>query len=466
MKKKIYFIHLKIIFLIASIQTGFAQEELPLEIFIDLVKTYHPFVKQAGLRINSSEAVLLKSRGAFDPRFTFNKSEKNFNGTQYYEKQNTKLVIPTFYGIEFDAQIQQSGGLFLNPENKIESDNIFGIGASIELGSGLWSNSRLTALRQAKLFNKQAMEENAIEINQILTSAVHAYLDWYKAYKIFKIYDQFVKNAAFRFEGVKKRIRSGDLSAIDSTEARISFYQRQFERENAILDWRKKTLEVSNFIWTENQPILISNQLIPSLDENLFQELFTSDTLLIENHPKLKALELKRNQLVLEQRLQKNNLLPQISLHYQWLSDQSPYTQFNFAFDAENTSTGIKASFPIFLRKERANLKLATIKTSDLEWELTQTKLTLQNKIQALFIEKERLKRQVNLAFQMVNDHELLYQGEQKKFNEGESSLFLVNSRESKLIEAVIKSISIEIDQKKAEATYYFSSNFPKISFI
>ena len=82
MKKKIYFIHLKIIFLIASIQTGFAQEELPLEIFIDLVKTYHPFVKQAGLRINSSEAVLLKSRGAFDPRFTFNKSEKNFNGTQ------------------------------------------------------------------------------------------------------------------------------------------------------------------------------------------------------------------------------------------------------------------------------------------------------------------------------------------------------------------------------------------------
>ena len=89
--------------------------------------------------------------------------------------------------------------------------------------------------------------------------------------------------------------------------------------------------------------------------------LFKADSLEIENHPKLLEIGFKRSQLDLEKRLQKSNLFPQLSLHYQWLSYSNPISKLNYTMDPDNNITGIKASFPLFLRKERANLKLASI---------------------------------------------------------------------------------------------------------
>jgi hypothetical protein len=57
----------------------------------------------------------------------------------------------------------------------------------------------------------------------------------------------------------------------------------------------------------------------------------------------------------------------------------------------------------------------------------------------------------------------MLYAGEKKKFEAGESSLFLVNTRESQLIEAVLKSISIEVAQRKTEIMYHYAVTFPEI---
>lgn len=54
-------------------------------------------------------------------------------------------------------------------------------------------------------------------------------------------------------------------------------------------------------------------------------------------------------------------------------------------------------------------------------------------------------------------------QGRKKKFEAGESSLFLVNTRESQLIEAVLKSISIEVAQRKTEIMYHYAVTFPEI---
>jgi outer membrane protein TolC len=443
-----------------------AQEQVSIENYINLVKMYHPFVKQAQLRIDESKANLMKQRGAFDPQLIFDQKGKDFNGNSYYEKRKSQLSIPTLYGISIDAQRQNASGLYLDPESRIDGDQLYGLGATIELGRGLFSNPRQTALKQAKLFKEQTKEENALEINDILTTAAHAYLDWYKAYRSYQIFDQFVANAAFRFEGVKKRVIIGDLAIIDSTEARIAYNQRLLEKENALLELRKKALAASNFMWFENQPVLLSDQVEPFLEEEPFVFLFQADSLNIENHPKLRALAYKNDQLVLEKRLQTNNLLPKFSLHYQWLSESSPISELSYALDPDNNITGIKAVIPLLFRKERADLKLAKIKLSDLEWEQAQTKLALQNKLEALRVAADRLKKQEVLAKQMVEDYNRLFEGERKKFAAGESSLFLVNTRESKLIEAILKSIAVEVAQKKAAVTYYYAVTFQSMAQI
>ena len=42
---------------------------------------------------------------------------KKFKDKEYYNKLNSVFKIPTYYGIEFKANIEDNSGLFLNPEN-------------------------------------------------------------------------------------------------------------------------------------------------------------------------------------------------------------------------------------------------------------------------------------------------------------------------------------------------------------
>jgi len=445
-------------------QTVLSQEIISLEDFLGYVKGYHPFLKQANLKLSESQAKLLKSRGAFDPKFQLNQKEKTFEALSYYTISETSIDIPTYYGFSIELSSQQAEGTFLNPENSIKNDRLYGIGASVDLGKGLLSNPRQTALKQAKIFTKQAKEENALQINSILNEASHAYLDWYKAYKSYEIYTQFVTNAKFRFEGVKKRMLTGDMAIIDTIEARIAYQQRILSKENARLELRKKAFETSNFIWINEQAVMLNEGVSPKINDQFFNQNFMPDTLQIIDHPKIRALEYKQQQLQLEKRLQLNNLLPEVTLQYQWLSETDPLQNLAFSIDPNNNTTGLKVAIPLFLRKERANLKLASFKLEGMELEQAQTKTTLQNKINSLFIQSKWLEKQKAIANEIVNDYHALFEGEKKKFLAGESSLFLVNARESNLIEAMLRAIAMEVALKKAQITYYYEISFPDYS--
>lgn len=442
---------------------SWSQEALDLDTFLGYVKGYHPYLKQAEIKLSESQAKLLKSRGAFDPKLAFDQKSKTFKGTSYYNKQNARLTIPTYFGVSLAAGVQQAEGSFLNPENQITGDRLYGVGASLELGRGLLANPRQTALKQAKLFTQQAREENALQVNAILTAAAEAYLDWYKAFRVFSLYDQFVANATFRFEGVKRRMLAGDLAVIDTTEARIVYNQRLMSQENARLNLRQKALKASNYLWIDGQAVVIQEHVVPTLDDASYMLIFNDSIWNLEAHPQLQLLGYKAEQLRLEKRLQRNNLLPEVQLQYQWLSETDPIENWTIAIDPDNQTTGLKVSLPLFLRKERAELKLAHLAVEDLEWKTAQTRVQLQNGIQALAEQKNRLALQSAIAQTMVADYKQLFEGEKRKFEAGESSLFLVNTRESKLIEALLKSISLDVAWQKAKVRYFYAVNFPSL---
>jgi hypothetical protein len=73
----------------------------------------------------------------------------------------------------------------------------------------------------------------------------------------------------------------------------------------------------------------------------------------------------------------------------------------------------------------------------------------LQNKVNALAQELQLSRRQLAQARELVNNYRRLLQAEVTKFNNGESSLFLVNSREVKYLDSVEK--RIELEQKVQE---------------
>ena len=156
----------------------------------------------------------------------------------------------------------------------------------------------------------------------------------------------------------------------------------------------------------------------------------------IESHPKLRALGYKIDKLDIERRLKAEMLKPQLDLKYNFLNENvSNIDQFNVG----EYTFGLQFNLPIFLRKERGNLRLAKTFVQSAEWDLEFSYAQLYNKIRAVENEIESYNRQVDASLNIVNDTEKLLQGEERKFSFGESSIFLINSREVKFIESQIK---------------------------
>ena len=74
----------------------------------------------------------------------------------------------------------------------------------------------------------------------------------------------------------------------------------------------------------------------------------------------------------------------------------------------------------------------------------------VENKIRSYRNQYEQLQKQVWVMENNYNNYTLLLKQEELRFRNGESSLFILNSRESKLVEAAQKLIELEIKYRKA----------------
>ena len=437
-----------ILLYLLTCQIGYSQQIdlLSFSEYLGYVKKYHPVVKQANLLINKSEAKLLKARGSFDPKFEVDYDRKKFKGSEYYDKLNAAFSIPTWYGIELVGNFDQNTGLFLTPEATVPEEGLYNVGISVPLAKGLLINERMATLKQAKIYLQQAEADNQLLVNTILFEAAKSYFQWLKSYQEKRVYEEFLNNADIRLEGIIRSYEVGDKPAIDTTEARIALNNRKLNLEKARLAFTKASLALSNFLWINDVPVEVNPNLIPDTEINTYIDealQITNNTLTLDlkNNPKLKSLEYKSRGMDIERRLKQNNLLPKIDLKYNFLSETPEIIN---SFSPANYKAGLNIRLPLFLRKERSELKLTNYKLQEIDFELQNTSLKLQNKINTVQQEIRSYTDQIIIADTIVTDYIILLKGEERKFEIGESSLFLVNTRESKLIENKLKVIELE----------------------
>ncbi|MBT8178839.1 MAG: TolC family protein [Eudoraea sp.] len=442
---------------------GTAQDTLVLNFreYLGYVKKYHPIARQAELQIGVGQANLMKARGGFDPKLEVDYERKEFKGTEYYDRLNATFKVPTWFGIELKGNFEQNEGAFLNPAETVPTDGLYSAGVSVPVAQGLWINDRMATLRKAKFFREQTLADRDLEINAILFEASKAYFDWLQAYRDRKVYENFLTNARIRFEGIKKSALAGDLAAIDTVEAKIAMENRQLSLEQAKVTYFNKSLQLANFLWlADNVPVELQENVIPDirLDEEIDIALEIGDAPLdsftLENHPKLLSLDFKVQGLRVDKRLKANRLLPRIDLEYNFLTE-TPELMNSFVTD--EYKGGVNISLPLFLRKERGDLKLAKFKLRDAQFEFDNAEVEIRNKIRAIYRELDSFESQNQLITSIVSDYNTLLAAEERKFSFGESSLFLINSRESKLIEAELKRNQVQNKYFSAKAKLFRS---------
>lgn len=415
--------------------------------YLGYVKKFHPIAKQAQLTMGIAQANLMKARGGFDPKVEVDYARKEFKGTDYYNRLNATFKIPTWYGIAFKGNFEQNDGDFLDPSETVPTDGLYSAGVSVSLGRDSWINERMATLKQAKLFREQSKADFDLLVNKILFDASLAYFDWLRTYKETAIYSNFLDNARVRFKGTKQRAVSGDIAAIDTVEAKIAMQNRALSLEQARVALRNKSLELSNFLWMgDNIPVELQPNVIPDMDIgadiNTTLELTGKplDSFIVENHPKIKSLGYKIDALRVEKKLKENRLLPRIDIEYNFLTENPELMN---SFMAEQYKGGINFQFPLFLRTERGDLKLAKFKIRDASYEYDNAEVEVRNQVLAIYNELDSFLTQNSLIEKIVTDYNTLLAAEERKFSFGESSLFLINAREGTLIESRLKQIEI-----------------------
>lgn len=444
MKKKLFYVFL---FLCGSLKllgqnntTEFSFNE-----FLGYVKKYHPLVKQADLKLNEAQANLMQARGAFDPKIEVDFNEKQFKDKDYYSLLNSSFKIPTWYGIELKAGFDNTEGMYVNPENTLPNSGLTSLGISVPVGQGLFINQRMADIRKAKIVRNLNTAERNLKAVEVIHDAALSYLHWKRSFDEVLLYETYLKNALLRYEGVAKLIDEGDKPAIDSVEAGIAVKARRLHLEDTKLKLTKAILELSNYLWLENNiPFELNDNLQPEtlLSKTIKETLRINElrSITLDNHPKINALDTKIALLKVDRKLKANSLLPKLDFSYHYLSEPSYIGNYRF----EDYKIGLNFSFPVFLRKERAGVKLADLKIQDSEFGLQFERKNLENKIKSQQQEIISLEKQRNYNTNLVKDYNTLLNAEDRLFEMGESSLFIINSRENALIGSQINEIVLE----------------------
>lgn len=413
--------------------------------FLGYVKKYHPLVKQADLKLNEAQANLMLARGAFDPKIEVEYNEKQFKTSEYYSILNSSFKIPTWYGIELKAGFDNAEGIYVNPENTLPNSGLTSLGIAVPIGQGLFINQRMADIRKAKIARNLNAAERNLQAIEIIYEAAVSYMNWKRSFEELKLYENYIQNALIRYKGIATLINEGDKPAIDSIEAGIVVKTRQLNLEDAKLKLIKAKLELSNYLWLENNiPLELNDNLRPedfltnTIKETLqINELAPID---LDNHPKIKALDAKIAMLKVDRKLKANALLPKLDLSYNYLSEPSYIDNYRF----EDYKIGLNFSFPLFLRKERGSLKLADLKIKDSEFNLQFERKNLENKIKSQQQEIVSLEKQQEYNDKLVKDFTKLLNAEDRLFEMGESSLFIINSRENSLVSSQLNEIALE----------------------
>lgn len=424
--------------------------------FLGFVKKNHPVAAQADLKLNEAQANLLKARGGFDPKVAVDYNRKDYKDTEYYDLLYGTFKIPTWFGIELQAGYELNDGSYLNPQNYVPEDGLYSAGISIPIGQGLFINERMATLKQAKIFTELNEAQRELQINELLYQAVIAYMDWYKAFREYRLYSEFLENADIRLRNLKRQIEEGDKAPIDSVELGITVQNRQINLREAELSLLKTRLELSNFLWDETLvPLEVAEEIQPQdnatqiLEEVLVRNSEFINDFQLEEHPKIRALRSKIQTLEVDRRLKAEMLKPELNLNYNFITSDAEHIN---SINTGDYKFGLEFSLPLFLRKERGALQLSKFKIQDANYDYEQQALTLKNKATASINQVDNYKIQRDQVGRVAENYLELLNAEERKFSFGESSVFLLNSRERSLLQARLKQIELEYKLAKAQA--------------
>ncbi len=439
---------------------------LTIEELMKYVMRNHPTAVRASLPPAIAEAQLRTARGSFDPKAYGDWSRKSFDGKNYWRTGDFGLKSQTSVaGLQVKAGYQTASGQFLSSESTLPAAGQAFLGVEVPLLQGLMIDEPRAELQKAQIGLEVSQNERRFLLNELAYQTILAYVDWAVAYSQREVARNALELIDERLESTRESFYQGAMPGIDTLETYIQLQTQQLLLQDAQLALEQANIELSFFLWG-TQP---SGTLpVPYVPENILDNPPAIDwqsnvrLTIGQTHPELQMKIGKLEQLTIEERWAKEQLKPFLSAGYTLIGNgfdlagfpQDGEQAFIDNLLTENYKWEIKASFPLFLRKERGKLEQVRVKMLDTERFIDEKQQMITTKIENSYRQWELATRQIQQYENVVANYQRLVEAERDKFRVGSSSVFLLNSRLQKLVEAQLKLVQLRGKQQK----FYYSS--------
>ena len=448
--------------LFCALSTAAQESVLTTDEFLRTVLENHPEARSARLMPEMGDRTVQKMRGGFDPVVEASWDYKQNEGTEYYDIRQGTIYLPTASPITLKGGVDWNDGEYLNPQNQETEAGLGYVGAEIALGAGLLTDAYRTGLADARLYRDQIGADAVMRINKLIYDALDQYYQWSYTRSALRVFQQADSLARERLRFVVGSFELGDVPAIDTVEASLQVQSRAQMLASAELDFLRETREMQNFLFTDtlapspeplSKPLAIADAGLGLIPDKLEPNW--------ERHPAILSEQLGIDRMDVNRRWYAEQLKPVINLQFNPLT--APLGNEEWAqLNENNYKAGAYFRFPLFLRKERGQLELMKLDILEARNSFALNRTRLQNAWQNNLIAPSTLGEQVALAEQMVINSLRMLEGERAKFENGESSLFLVNAREVALIEAQLDLYDLYRKLETTRAEYfYLLGNFP-----
>lgn len=432
-----------------------------------LMFQYNPMLRQADLLSTQARMQIRAARGKFDPTLKAGFDQKEFGMTEYYNKWASELKIPIWLGgADLKVGYDRMNGDYLNPENYTGNTGLSAVGINIPLGQGLVIDERRRVLRQAQAMAKYAEGERVKQIIAVWFTAVQDYWNWYHAWAQYRLVNEGVILAQTRFDALRIQSYLGDKPAIDTVEAIITLQDRQQQLAKTAVDLANTRLILSNHLWNDKgQPLELPESARPfAAEERSVPGIAVLDSLLAlagEEHPELQKSRSKQEELLIERRYRAEMLKPKLNVSGSLLSrrtDLGAQVPAQYDYALRNYKVGFDFALPLFLRAERGKLSETKAKLEAVTLGLQDVDRQIRTGVHTTFNALQAYESQLDIQQYNISNQQTLLTAEQQKFELGESTLFLINSRETKLLDMRMKYIELTVHYQKKLAELFYKA--------
>ena len=419
------------------------------ESFMLQVLEGHPLAKQAKLIPEFAETYVLKARGGFDPKLNYDLAQKYYGNTMYYSISDAQLKVPTWYGLSLQTGVEQNRGTYLDPQGLTPQNGLWYGGLAANLGNGLLIDERRAELQKGKVYLQSSQLEQRLALNELLLESGYAYWDWYLQYYAGQILKEALDVGAVRLIAMQRMAELGDRPYIDTVEAAIQYQTRAAALANQEARFAGATAYLNRYLWkADGTPLELAATAQPLQADSLSIQApklsFAGQVdSLVEQHPYLGILSYKLDVLAIEKRYNREQLKPQLELKYNFLNEPIQYNPLA-QFSINDYRWGVSAQMPLFLRKERAALQQTKLNIEQTTFERQDRGAELTAKLLATRAEYLNARKQLAIFTDNAESTKKLLAAELNLFETGESTLFMVNMRETAAFQAAIKVVEYQ----------------------